>query len=186
MHHAANCRKWWVVGPERKLTNGGPPERWVCRMRSSVPCRATHLPQNHRLHTGAQPEVSRAVVSGLSCISVFPSFCSLVRTLTFDYTAEYSVPAGLSAVRSQTRLLGFCAVTGRGSGSVWTRRGGAEFPDGLAQDSLNTYLSTSVGASLAYIKERSGDSRYIRPYPCESTGSRPLSPRQTHESQISS
>ena len=37
-----------------------------------------------------------------------------------------------------------------------------------------------------YLSSTSTLNSHIRPYPCESTGSRPLSPRQTHESQISS
>ena len=140
---------WWVVdggriaGPERKVTNGGPPERWVRRKRTSVPCPATHLPQTHRPHTGTKPEVAPDVCI-LSPTAVYLSFCSLVRTLdhcasmktqlspptdiymTRDYTAKYSVLAGVRAVESRGKVSDFCfAVTGRGSavahGLVWGR-----------------------------------------------------------------
>ena len=59
-----------------------------------------------------------------------------------------------------------------------------------------THGPVSVGPTLSQdnyfwlwqivISRMCGADLHIRPYPCESTGSRPLSPRQTHESQISS
>ncbi len=47
-----------VVGPKRKPTNGGPPERWVCRMGLRGRAGRPTFGKNLRPHTGTTPEVA--------------------------------------------------------------------------------------------------------------------------------
>ncbi len=147
----SQSRKWWVVGGGWRQNRGSGEKGNQRRTTGKVgppkenfgACPATHLPQTHRPHTGTKPEVAPDVCI-LSPTAVYLSFCSLVRTLdhcasmktqlspptdiymTRDYTAKYSVLAGVRAVESRGKVSDFCfAVTGRGSavahGLVWGR-----------------------------------------------------------------